>query len=139
MLLGWPDVELTGITTVADPDGKRAGYVERMLRLAGRDGIPVAAGAGTSSTTGNAMGDLPDHDTYWGGEPVEPVVARPGAAVELMAQSAALGATIIGIGPDTNPAPPRAPRPGVLSAGRGGGGGGGGGPTSKGLSAGGPP
>lgn len=25
MLLGWPGVEVTGITTTADPDGRRAG------------------------------------------------------------------------------------------------------------------
>jgi inosine-uridine nucleoside N-ribohydrolase len=115
MLLGWPDVELTGITTVADPDGARAGYVERLLRLVGRNDIPIAAGAGTSSTTGNAMGDLPDHDAYWGGEPVEPVVVQPGAAVELMTRSTTLGATIVGIGPYTNLADLEAALPGALS------------------------
>ena len=36
MLLGWPDVEITGITTSIDPGGIRAGFVTRCLELAGR-------------------------------------------------------------------------------------------------------
>ena len=31
MLLGWSDVELTGITTVSDPDGRRAGMTAYAL------------------------------------------------------------------------------------------------------------
>jgi purine nucleosidase len=38
-LLGPPDVEIVGITTVADPDGRRAGYVHAFLELAGRTDI----------------------------------------------------------------------------------------------------
>ena len=45
MLLGWPSVELTGITTSTDPGGVRAGFVAYALGLAGRTDIPVAAGA----------------------------------------------------------------------------------------------
>ena len=37
MLLGWPDVELAGVTTVNDPRGLRAGYVRYALGLAGRE------------------------------------------------------------------------------------------------------
>jgi inosine-uridine nucleoside N-ribohydrolase len=51
MLLGWPGVELVGITTTIDPGGRRAGCVAHCLKLAGRDDIPVAAGAGVSLTT----------------------------------------------------------------------------------------
>jgi purine nucleosidase len=40
LLLGQAGVELAGITTVADRDGHRAGYVRHYLSLAGRDGIP---------------------------------------------------------------------------------------------------
>lgn len=65
MVLGWSGAEITGITTTADPDGRRAGYVSCFLRLAGRDDIPVAAGAGASLTTQEPMGDIPDHDRYW--------------------------------------------------------------------------
>jgi hypothetical protein len=65
MLLGWPEVELTGITTVIDPGGRRAGYVARCLELAGREGIPVAAGAAVSMTTGTMPGDIPSEPRYW--------------------------------------------------------------------------
>jgi len=44
MLLG-SDVELAGVTTTVDPHGQRAGYAAHLLRLAGRAGVPVAAGA----------------------------------------------------------------------------------------------
>ena len=45
MLLRWKNVEITGITTAAEADGRRAGYVRHVLELEGRSGIPVAAGA----------------------------------------------------------------------------------------------
>ncbi len=50
MLLGWPNVEIVGITTTIDPDGERAGCVAYCLELVGRDGIPLAAGAAVSLT-----------------------------------------------------------------------------------------
>jgi inosine-uridine nucleoside N-ribohydrolase len=105
LLLGWPGVEITGLTTVAEPDGPRAGYVDRFLELAGRTGIPVACGAGRSLTTGAEMGGLPDHDAFWGGEPVTPHASRDGDALALLHASIELGATVIGIGPYTNLAP----------------------------------
>ncbi len=49
MLLGWPGVELEGVTTSTDEGGARAGLVSYALPLAGRGGIPVAAGAQGSS------------------------------------------------------------------------------------------
>ena len=103
MLLGWPGVEIVGITTVADPDGRRAGYVRRLLAVACRDDIPVAAGAATS-LDGEAMGDIPDHDRYWGGPPVDtsPLHPSPGAAAALLARSIEAGATVAAIGPLTN-------------------------------------
>src|SRR5215471_10934687 len=51
MLLGWPGVDLIGITTTIDPGGRRAGCVAHCLRLAGREDVPVAAGAEVSMTT----------------------------------------------------------------------------------------
>ena len=101
LLLGWPDVEITGITTVADPDGRRAAYVERFLAIAECDGIPVAAGAG-ASLAGKEMGVLPNHDTFWGGDPVVPAAVSADAAASLLAASVDVGATVIGIGPYTN-------------------------------------
>ena len=45
LLLAWPDVEITGITTCLEEGGRRAGYVCYALSIAGRTKIPVAAGA----------------------------------------------------------------------------------------------
>lgn len=115
MLLGWPDVELVGITTVADPDGRRAGYVARMLEIARRDDIRVAVGAG-ASLAGASMGGLPDHEAYWGGAAVAPAVPSADASVELMRSSIEAGATVIGIGPFTNLARLEAAHAGALAS-----------------------
>lgn len=101
MVLGWPGAEVVGITTTADPDGRRAGYVAHLLDLAGRPDIPVVAGSGVSLTTGQAMGELPDHGRYWG-VPVAARPAPPGAATKLLERSIELGATVVAIGPFTN-------------------------------------
>ena len=113
MVLGWPDVEITGITTVADPDGRRAGYVRHLLDLAGRDDVPVASGAGLSGTTSLPMGGLPDSDRYWT-TPVTPRLSPPGAVLDLLDQSIERGATIAAIGPYTNLARLEAARPSRL-------------------------
>ncbi len=102
MVLGWPDVELAGITTVADPDGQRAGYAARLLELAGRTDVPVRAGAGISSTTGREMGGIPDHDRYWGPPAVAPRPGPADAARDLLAQNLDRGATVMALGPYTN-------------------------------------
>jgi purine nucleosidase len=100
MLLGWPEVEITGITTVADPGGRRAAYVAHLLRLAGRDDIPLAAGAEVSATTlGRA--DPVDDERHWPPS-VTPRPAPPGAALDLLERSLDTGATLVAIGPYTN-------------------------------------
>src|SRR3954451_1350585 len=48
MLLKWPGAEITGITTVAEEGGRRAGYVRHALRLGGR-GAGSGAGGGVRS------------------------------------------------------------------------------------------
>lgn len=116
MVLGWEGVELTGITTTADPDGQRAGYVIRVLELAGREDIPVAAGAGRSLTTGQPMGEVPDHQRYWGGPPVPPRPGSEDAALDLLEGSIDAGATVAAIGPYTNLALLDARRPGRLDS-----------------------
>ncbi|HWB66443.1 MAG TPA: nucleoside hydrolase [Mycobacteriales bacterium] len=101
MLLGWPDVEISGITTVDDPGGRRAGLVAHLLRLAGHDEIPVAAGAEASLSTGWPCGTIRDDRRYWP-EPVPPRPAPPGATARLVRDSIDAGATIAAIGPLTN-------------------------------------
>ncbi len=49
MLLRWPGgVQFSGITTVGDQNGRRAGYVRYTLEMEGRNDIPVATGADIS-------------------------------------------------------------------------------------------
>ena len=101
MLLGWPGVEIIGITTTIDPGGVRAGLVARCLELAGRTDIRVAAGAEVSLTTRETPGGIPEDARYWP-EPVTPQPSRPGDAMVLMRESVEAGATIVAIGPYTN-------------------------------------
>lgn len=117
MVLGWPGVEITAITTTADPDGRRAGFLRHLLDIAGRNDVPVASGAGMSGTTRAPMGDLPDADRYWGG-PVDPLPSPPGAALDLLASSLDCGATVAAIGPLTNLADLERTTPGRLGGAR---------------------
>jgi purine nucleosidase len=100
MLLGWPGVEITGITTVADPGGNRAAYVAHLLRLAGRDDIPLAAGAEVSSTTLGRAYPIVD-ERHWPAD-IIPRPSPPGAALDLLERSLDAGATLVAIGPYTN-------------------------------------
>ena len=113
LLLGWPDVEIAGITTTHEEGGRRAGFVHEALWLAGRGDIPVAAGAEHSMTTLVQPGGFPDDVRYWG-RPIPPMPSRPGAALDLLAQSAERGATVVAIGPFTNLALLQVERPGLL-------------------------
>ena len=103
LLLRWSkDVQLTGITTVAEANGRRAGYARYVLGLEGRDDIPVAAGADVSQGFYRYPElDYPSEERYW----PEPIAASPNAmeeAIQLLKQSIEQGATIIAIGPYTN-------------------------------------
>jgi len=113
MLLGWPDVSLVGVTTNTDPGGRRAGYVEYALSLAGRTDVPVAAGA-EGTLSGLALSPLAFPD-YWP-EPIPPRPGSPGAALELLEANAARGAVVVAIGPYTNLAMLEAARPGLLGS-----------------------
>jgi inosine-uridine nucleoside N-ribohydrolase len=115
MLLGWPGVELAGVTTCTEEGGVRARLASYALRLAGREDVPVAAGAGGSLGGYRFSHDLADLSRYWP-EPVEPLPSPPGAALDLLAASAEAGATIVAIGPQTNLALLEAARPGLLAA-----------------------
>lgn len=102
MLLRWEDVDLTGITTVADANGRRAGYVRHVLELEGRTEIPFAAGADVSQGYYRypELG-YPDEERYWS----TPIPASPNPlddAIHLLKKSIEQNATIIAIGPFTN-------------------------------------
>lgn len=116
MLLGDDSVEIAGITTNADAEGKRASMTRHVLRLAGRDDIPVATGAR------GFMGGLPhfprvQDERSWPGVAFEP----PGPAseaIELLAANIAAGCEVIAIGPLTNLALIEVLRPGILATAR---------------------
>ncbi len=102
MLLGWPGVEITGITTTADPDGRRAAYVCRLLALTGNTHVAVGRGAGTS-LAGQPMGGIPNHDRYWGAPSLlMPPDQEVNTATALLSESIEAGATVAAIGPLTN-------------------------------------
>jgi inosine-uridine nucleoside N-ribohydrolase len=111
MLLGWPDVAVTGVTTVSDPDGRRAGWTVYAIGLAGRQDVPVEAGAAGSLAGFTIPLAFP---AYWP-QPVEPRPSLPGAAVDLLVTAAERGDTIVAIGPYTNLALVEAARPGLLA------------------------
>src|SRR5215208_6317428 len=102
MLLRWKEVEFTGITTVAEAAGRRAGYVRHVLKLADRKEIPVAAGADVSQGFYRypELG-YPDEERYWS-RAVPPSPNPMEDAIRLLKHSIEGGATIIAIGPFTN-------------------------------------
>ena len=111
MLLGWPGVELVGITTTADPGGIRAACARHCLSLADRGEIPVVAGAQRSMTTGRRADPFTD-ERYW--PALDPLPAPAHAALDLLRTSIEGGATVIAIGPYTNLAELEQRRPGTL-------------------------
>src|SRR5438105_2670507 len=76
MLLKWPDLEITGVTTVAEEHGRRAGYGHYVLSLMGRTDIPIAAGADLSEGyyRYQRLAYPPDEENW-----PEPVPPRPGS------------------------------------------------------------
>jgi len=102
MLLKWPDLEITGITTTAEAQGRRAGYIEYVLKIAGRTEIPFAAGADLADGyfRYSELG-YPPEDENW----PEPVRLYPNPiddAIEILKASIEQGAILVGIGPFTN-------------------------------------
>jgi len=113
-LLGRPDVELVGVTTVDDPGGQRAGYVSEVLHLAGRRDVPVAAGAEASLSTGRPSGRQFPGAPYWPAE-VPPQPGPLSGALDLLSASVAAGAVVVGIGPATTLALLEQRSPGALA------------------------
>lgn len=110
--LGWPDVDLLGVTTSLEQDGDRAGCVARVLETVGRSDVPVAAGSDTTLTRGTYWSTA-DDARHWI-TPVQPLRSRPGAFVDLLLGNTAKRATVIAIGGLTNPAILELVRPGSL-------------------------
>ncbi|HEY6540760.1 MAG TPA: nucleoside hydrolase, partial [Ktedonobacteraceae bacterium] len=101
MLLKWPDLEITGVTTVSDAQGRRAGYAHYVLDMMGCSDIPCAAGADVSGGYYRYELGYPPDEENWP-EPIAPRPGSPDEAVALLKRSIEQGAIIVGIGPFTN-------------------------------------
>jgi len=101
LLLRWSGIEITAITTAAEENGKRAGYVRYVLSLAHREDIPVAAGADASLEHYLIKPGYPDEEIYWG-KRITPSPNSLDKALLLLKKSIEQGATVVGIGPYTN-------------------------------------
>lgn len=101
LVLRWPSVDLVGITTVAEDNGRRAGYARYALGLEGKNDVPVAAGADVSQGFYRYRLDYPPEERYWP-EPISPFPGPAKEAIDLLKNSIEQGATIVAIGPYTN-------------------------------------
>lgn len=113
MVLRWPGIEIVGVTTVSDDEGKRAGYARYALGVAGRADIPVAAGADVSLGCYRSKLEFPDERAYWP-EPVLPLPGPLDEALFLLQCSIEQNAIIAAIGPFTNLALLEKKAPGIL-------------------------
>lgn len=113
MLLKWPGIELMAVTSVTDNDGKRAGMARYALDLAGRDDVPVAAGADASLDRYRVYCGLPNELDYWP-EIVPPLPGPVDDALDLLEKSIDHGALILAIGAYTNLALLEERSPGIL-------------------------
>jgi inosine-uridine nucleoside N-ribohydrolase len=113
LALSWPAVELTGITTNQDDRGRRAGDVRNALHLAGREDVPVAAGADVALGCFRIFPGLPDAAVYWP-EPIPPAPSSLDVALDLLERSIRQAATIVALGTYTNLALLERRAPGIL-------------------------
>ena len=117
MVLNWPDVELLAVTTVSDDQGRRAGYAQYALALAGRGDVAVAAGADVSLDYYRGRPGFPDEKAYWP-EPIPPVPTSLDQALSLLEKSIEKDAVIAAIGPFTNLPLLEKRSPGILRSAR---------------------
>jgi len=113
MVLNWPGVELMAVTTNSDDRGRRAGYTRYALALAGRAGVPVAAGADVSLDCYRIRPGLPDEAVYWP-EPIPPAPGPLDRALSLLERSIEQDAIVVAIGAYTNLALLEQRSPGIL-------------------------
>jgi inosine-uridine nucleoside N-ribohydrolase len=113
-VLNWPGADLLAVTTVAEHQGKRAGFARYVLKLAGRDDIPVAAGAEASLKSYRYWQDLPNESAYWP-EPIPSAPSGPDEVLDLLERSIEQGAVIVAIGAFTNLARMEERNPGILA------------------------
>jgi inosine-uridine nucleoside N-ribohydrolase len=113
LLLRWPGVELTGITTNSENAGKRAGAVRYVLDMEGQTSVPVAAGADASDGYYRVYPGLPPEERYWP-QPIVPIQNSLQAALQLLQRSVEQEAVIIAIGAYTNLSLLEQRHPGIL-------------------------
>lgn len=102
LLLKWPDLDITGVTTNAESHGRRAGYVRYVLDHTGHNHVPVAAGADLSEGyfRYTELGYPPEAENW--PELIAPHANPTDEAVELLKASVEQGAVLVGIGAFTN-------------------------------------
>jgi purine nucleosidase len=64
-LLGWPGVELVGVTTCTDSGSLQAGRAHYALQHAGREDVPIVAGA-DGSLGGYRVSSWARRSSVWG-------------------------------------------------------------------------
>ena len=102
-LLRLPDVELIGVTTSAEEDGRRAGYARYVVDFAGHLDIPVQAGANVRDYRCRyEQLDYPDDEIRNWGQKIPPHPDPIEDALDLLKTSIEAGARLIAIGPSTN-------------------------------------
>lgn len=117
MALSSSNIDLVGVTTEQEFDGIRAGMVRRLLALAGRNDVPIAAGAEVDAIGYRFRPGMPAETDNWD----VPITQEPGpldAALDLLADSIRCGATIVAIGSCANLALLERRTPGILAGAR---------------------
>jgi purine nucleosidase len=111
MLLGMPAVRLSGITTVLDATGHRAGAVHDVLNATGTPAIPLRSGARLGLTTSEPAGIRED---FWP-DVVPRLSVDPEESIMSLRRSLAMNSVVALIGPYTNVAMLRRQRDEMLN------------------------
>ena len=101
-LLAQPRCELLGITTVTGATGERAALAREMCRRAGRDDVPILAGASGPLLNGPGQPEVPQFGVLGNVEPDEAVPFEALAFLRDQIHERPGEITLLGIGPMTN-------------------------------------